>query len=86
MSVGDDLYVKWRINATSEVIEQTVDLRNRLPRDMANHKIYFVIKKRELFVYVISPEKRPPDWPTYEPPGWTHRKVYLVYPISTLLQ
>lgn len=84
MPVGDKLYVKWRINATGEVLEQTVDLRDRLPRDMTNHKIYFVIKQRELFVYVISPEKRPPDWPKYEPPGWTHRKVYVVYPTSTL--
>jgi hypothetical protein len=84
MPVGDKLYVEWRINDTSEVLERTVDLRNRLPRDMTNHKIYFVIKQRELFVYVISPEKKPLNWPTYEPPGWTHRKVYMVYPTSTL--
>ena len=86
MPVGDELYVKWRLNDTGEILERTVDLRNRLPRDMTNHKIYFVIKRRELFVYVISPEKRPPDWPKYEPPGWTHRKVYVVYPTSTLDQ
>lgn len=84
MPVGNDLYVKWRVNATGEVLEQTVDLRNRLPSDMTNHKIYFVIRKRELFVYLISPEKRPQNWPKYEPPGWTHRKVYVVYPTSTL--
>jgi hypothetical protein len=84
MPVGDNLYVKWRINATGEVLEQTVDLRDRLPRDMTNHKIYFLIKQRELLIYVISPEKRPPDWPKYEPPGWIHRKVYVVYPMSTL--
>lgn len=86
MLLGDSLYVKWRINATGEVVEQTIDLRNRLPREMTNHKIHFVIKQRELFVYVISPEKRPPDWPKYEPPGWTHRKVYVVYPTSTVDQ
>jgi hypothetical protein len=86
MLLGDSLYVKWRINATGEVLEQTVDLRNLLPRDMTNHKIYFVIKQRQLLIYVISPEKRPPDWPKYEPPGWTHRKVYVVYPTSNLDQ
>lgn len=84
MLLGDALYVKWRIKATGEVLEDTVDLKSRLPRDITDHRIQFVIKDKQLWVYLISPEKRPSDWPKYDPPGWTHRKVYIVYPISTL--
>lgn len=86
MILGDTLYVKWRVKATNEVIEDTVDLKSRLPRDITDHRVYFVIKDKQLWVYLISPEKRPPTWPKYEPPGWTHRKVYVIYPISTLNQ
>lgn len=84
MLVGDTLYVKWRVKATNEVIEDTVDLKSRLPRDITDHRVYFVIKDKQLWVYLISPEKRPPAWPKYEPPGWTHRKVYVIYPTSTI--
>jgi hypothetical protein len=53
---GDFLYVKWRIKATSEVIEDTVDLRDRLPRDIKDHRIHFLVKQRQLYVYLISPK------------------------------
>jgi hypothetical protein len=32
---GEYLYVKWRIKSTEQVYEDTVDLRNRLPDDIA---------------------------------------------------
>ena len=34
MPVGEFLYVKWRIKATGEVLENKVDLRNRLATNM----------------------------------------------------
>lgn len=82
MPVGWEIYVKWRINDTGEVLEQTVDLRNRLPGDMTNHKIYFVIKQRELFVYVITPELRKSDHPIVGPNMFRYYKVMQIHPAA----
>jgi hypothetical protein len=59
MRQGDSLYVKWRLKSSGTIYEDTVDLRNRLPKDMTNHRIYFMIKGPQLFVYVIPPLERP---------------------------
>lgn len=77
---GDFLYVKWRIKRTGKEYEDTVDLRSRLPADIYDHRIHFVIKGPQLYVYLISPERNPPGWPTYDPPGYTHKKTYQIYP------
>jgi hypothetical protein len=77
---GDFLYVKWRIKGAERIYEDRVDLKNRLPRDITNHRIYFVVKGPELFVYLITPEANPPDWPTHTPPGYTHKKTLVLYP------
>jgi len=77
---GDSLYVKWRIKSTAQVYEDTVDLKKRMPRDITDHRIYFVIKGSQLFVYLITPEPNPPGWPTYTPPGHTHKKTLVLYP------
>jgi hypothetical protein len=58
---GDFLYVKWRIDSTGQVYEDTVDLKSRLPRDITNHEIYFIVKGTQLVVYLITPERRLPD-------------------------
>jgi len=64
MPVGDFMYVKWRIKATGEVLEDRVDLRDRLPRDMKDHGLTFVIDGKQLYLYVVTPEpKRPFDSP-----------------------
>jgi hypothetical protein len=80
---GDDLYVKWRLKATGEVIEDTVDLRDKLPRDIKGHTIRFVIRGRQLYVYLISPERRPADWPPIGPAVYQYRKVFTVYPVTS---
>ncbi len=51
---GDSLYVKWRIKATGEVFEDTVDMKSRLPEDITGQRIYFVIDGTQLYVYLIS--------------------------------
>lgn len=58
---GDSLYVKWRIKATGEVFEDKVDLKSRLPDNITRHRIYFIIKGPQLYVYLISPEKLNPN-------------------------
>jgi hypothetical protein len=54
---GDSLYVKWKIKSSGAVHEDTVDLRERLPRDMTDHRVYFVVDGHQLRVFLISPEK-----------------------------
>ena len=66
---GDFLYVKWRIKSTGMVYEDTVDLRNRLPADIKDHRVTFIIRGPQLYVYLIPPEGRkrakgkPPNGP-----------------------
>lgn len=59
MPVGEFLSVRWRLKATGEVFEQRVDLRERLPRDMTDHELTFVIDGPQLYVYVVTPERKP---------------------------
>lgn len=51
---GDFLYVKWRIESTGAQYEDTVDLKSRLPSNIADQRIHFVIKGPQLYVYLIS--------------------------------
>jgi len=54
MPVGDFLYVKWQILTTSEVYEDRVDLKSRLPSEMDQKIIHFTIKGQQLNVYLIE--------------------------------
>jgi hypothetical protein len=58
MPVGEFLFVKWRVKATGEVMEERVNLRDRLPKNMTNHEITFVIDGRQLHVFVVTPERK----------------------------
>lgn len=82
MARGDDLYVKWRDRVSGEVIENTVDLRDTLPSDITNHRIHFLIRGKQLYVYLISPERRPADWPPSGPAAYQYRKVFTIYPAT----
>lgn len=56
--VGEFLYVQWRVKATGEVMEQRVDLRDRLPHDMTDHGLTFLMDGRQLYVYVVTPRRK----------------------------
>lgn len=58
MPVGEFLRVKWRLQSTGEVFEERVDLRDRLPRDMTDHELTFVIDGRQLYVFVVTPRRK----------------------------
>ena len=58
MPVGEFLYVKWRLKASGEVLEERVDLRDRLPRDMTDHELTFVLDGKQLYVFVVTPERK----------------------------
>ena len=55
MPRGEFLYVKWRVKATGEVHEDRADLRHRLPADITNYGIRFVINEAQLYVYAFPP-------------------------------
>ena len=56
---GKSLYVKWRIKETGKICEDTVDLDKRMPEDITMHRIRFVIRNDQLFVFFVPP---PGDW------------------------
>lgn len=80
--VGDLLQVKWRIKATGEVLEDRVDLRGRLPADMSNHGVTFVIDGRQLYVFVITPTPITVNLPKPPKKTWLsrHTLAYEIYP------
>jgi hypothetical protein len=77
---GDDLYVKWRSRTTGELFEDTVDLRKRLPRDITGQTVYFAVKGPQLYVYLVSQERRASSEPPNGPRMYHHLKVTTVYP------
>jgi hypothetical protein len=80
MQRGDFLYVKWRIKSTSEVYEDNVDLRHRLPSDIKGHHIHFIIRGPQLYVYLVTPEKRLPDAAPNGPRMYSYRRTLTIYP------
>ncbi len=79
MPVGDFLYVKWRVRATNKTYEERIDLRHRLPVNMADHGLTFVIDGSQLYAYVITPKGKvygtPPIYKTW------HSKSFHTYEI-----
>lgn len=80
MKRGEFLYVKWRIKGTDEVYEDTVDLRHRLPADITRDVVYFIVRERQLFVYVVTPERRLSDDPQDGPKIYAYRRTIRIYP------
>lgn len=88
MTVGDFLYVKWRIKETGEVLEENVDLRHRLPYHMKDQRVCFHIIGKQLYIYVAEHGFLPVGAPEYVAPGapsqtlpYTHHTKYrIIYP------
>ena len=80
MRVGGSLFVKWRIKSTGAVHEDTVDLRPRLPPDITDHRVHFIVRGSRLHVYLISPRHRPPDMPPIGPRAYRYLKATVIYP------
>jgi len=79
---GDYLYVKWRNKNTDQVYEDTVDLRSRLPDDITDHRVYFMIRGAQLYVYLIPPEskRRLPGAPSVGPRMYSDLDTKKIYP------
>jgi hypothetical protein len=84
MPVGEFLYVKWRIKATGDVLENRVDLRPLLPKDMTGHELIFVIDSRQLYVYLATPTpKHEDDPPILKTTESRYYVTYEIYPTNT---
>jgi hypothetical protein len=79
---GDELYVKWRLKETGQVFEDTVDLKSRLPADIENCDVYFLVRGSQLYVYLITPQKREKGEPINGPKKWSSRRILTLYPDS----
>jgi hypothetical protein len=81
MKRPDKLYVKWRVLSENRVYEDTVDLRTRLPRDITDRKVYFMVRGPQLYVYLIDlRQERAPDVPRAGPRIYQDYKVSTIYP------
>lgn len=84
MPVGEFLYVKWRIKSTGEVVEDKVDLRNKLAKNMFEHRVTFTIDGRQLYVYLVTPKgKKVGEAPVLRT-SWSFINVtFEIYPNNT---
>jgi hypothetical protein len=84
MPVGEFLYVKWRIKTTGEVLEDRVDLRPLLPKDMTDYGLTFVPDGKQLYVYLITPiPKHEDDPPLLKTTKSRYSVTYEIYPHNT---
>jgi hypothetical protein len=74
------LYVKWRIISTGKEYEQAVDLKSSLPKDMTDHGVNFRIEGSQLYVYLVTPERRPADMPRNGPRETQYLKTLPIFP------
>lgn len=80
IKVPEYLWVKWRLRKTGEVFEDRVDFRQVLPADIQQKEITLDIKGQQLFVYLVSKEKRPPQIPPNGPSRYNASIVKTLYP------
>lgn len=80
MKRPETLYVKWRVLSENREYEETIDLRRRLPRDIANCTVYFLVQGPQLYLYLIHPGLRPEGAAASGPPHYRSRKVTTIYP------
>lgn len=84
---GDFLYVKWRVKKPGSLLpeylgtyEDRVDLRSRLPADITDLRIHFVIKGTQLYVYLIWPGLKDASVPEGPVKMYRHQKQVQIYP------
>lgn len=80
MPRGDTLYVKWRDKHTHHVYEDKVDLKHRLPRDITDMRIHFLINGSQLYVYLIYPGLKDASVPEGPVKTYRHQKQVQIYP------
>lgn len=84
---GDFLYVKWRVKKPGTLLpeylgtyEDRVDLSLRLPADITNLRIHFVIRGAQMYVYLIWPGLKDVSVPEGPVKMYRHQKQVQIYP------
>lgn len=81
MPVGSYLYVRWMIKASREIFEDNVDLRGRLPADMDQVRVHFVVHRDRLYVYLVNQKEQLPEVDRNSPlPYYSDLRVIQIYP------
>lgn len=80
MPRGDTLYVKWRDKRTHHIYQDKVYLKNRLPADITDMTIHFLIKGSQLYVYLIYPGLKEASVPEGPVIMYRHHKQVQIYP------
>ena len=80
MPRGTSLQVKWKDTKTNEVFEDTVNLGNRLPKDMSEKIISLMIFGPQLYIFVTSDEPHVPGAPIIGPSIKKRKTTIQIYP------
>jgi hypothetical protein len=81
--IGETLWVKWKIKSSGLVFEDTIEIKKLLPKSINGMTIFFIIRDKQLSLYLNTFQPRPPVWPVY--PGVRKSgKIYQLYPTSNL--
>lgn len=80
MPRGDTLYVKWRDRHTHHVYQDRVDLKSRMPRNISDLTVYFLIKGPQLYVYLIYPGLKEASVPKGPVRMYQDQKQVQIYP------
>lgn len=75
------LYVKWRVISTGETREVTLDMQKKLPANFGDKfELFFSFKGPQLYVYLVTPERRPANEAPNGPDATDYRKTLTLYP------
>ncbi|MFA7351298.1 MAG: hypothetical protein WC009_11090, partial [Methylotenera sp.] len=75
------LYVKWRIKSTGETREVTLDMQKKLPANFGDDfELFFSFKGPQLYVYLVTPERRATGEAPNGPDATDYRKILTLYP------
>jgi hypothetical protein len=75
------LYVKWRVKSTGEIREVTLDMQKKLPKNFGeNFRIFISFRGPDLYVYLITPERRADDEPPNGPRATDYLRTLTLYP------
>lgn len=78
------LYVKWRVKSSGEVREVTLDMQKKLPKNFGeNFRMFFSFRGAELYVFLITPERKADDEPPNGPRATDYLKTLTLYPESS---
>jgi hypothetical protein len=74
-------YMKWLDKQTGKIHEVTIDLVKKLPKDFSRkHRFFASFKQGQLYVYVVTPERRPKNEAAQGPEAYQWRKNLRIYP------